>query len=281
MPLPPYVFDTTLAIVPYHYILAFDSDSPSSILTNNTNITTTLAQARRQNLLTPQNDARLDLHLGSYLAQIHAIQNDFFGVPHIAPDAPCYSWQESFTPLLDALLHRAQHSPSPSLTHALPWTDVRRLLARAIACFLFDDVDVPALVCVTGSAEDVRVAIPSPTTSRVTIQKVSALESGAGEEAQIVSMWPVPGLAHALWGDPLLEAFFASPGPSKALREGYEEAGGGTLVVFPRQKTKRVWYDVFWALVVLVEGEGEGERREEALGMLNGCLDKLREAECY
>ncbi|KAF8639050.1 hypothetical protein AX16_010396, partial [Volvariella volvacea WC 439] len=36
--------------------------------------------------------------------------------------------------------------------------------------------------------------------------------------------------------------------PSKALMEGYVGGGGGNILVFPRQRTKRVWYTLFLAL---------------------------------
>jgi len=81
--------------------------------------------------------------------------------------------------------------------------------------------------------------------------------------------------------------------PSAAFMEGYKDGGGPPLLVFPRQRTKRIWYTVFLALVVLTkygpeseEGvvEEEGwvrEKRAWARETLMSCVEKLKDAPCY
>ncbi|KAJ7901605.1 hypothetical protein B0H13DRAFT_2335881 [Mycena leptocephala] len=90
----------------------------------------------------------------------------------------------------------------PSLHLAPTLEALRPPLARAIGAFLFADVDTPSLVWFTGSADDVFLAFTP---------------AGAFNAFAIL-----PAVAHALWGDPLLEAFFASPG--RAPRSGRDTA---------------------------------------------------------
>ena len=81
---------------------------------------------------------------------------------------------------------------------------------------------------------------------------------------------------------------------SAAFMEGYKDGGGPPLLVFPRQRTKRIWYTVFLALVVLTtygpesgngeEGEEKGWMREKkawARETLMSCVEKLKDAPCY
>jgi len=75
--------------------------------------------------------------------------------------------------------------------------------------------------------------------------------------------------------------------------EGYEGAGGGKLVVFQRQKTKRLWYTLFSALLVLAEEGTElsevqttvDQRRkdkvERAWETVEKCVEALKDAPCY
>jgi hypothetical protein len=93
----------------------------------------------------------------------------------------------------------------------------------------------------------------------------------------------LPSVAHALWGDPLLESFFLPPGPSKALVEAYTASGGEQLLVFPRQKTKRLWYSVFLALVVLREHgwRHASEKVQEVVNLLQKSVAALEHVPCY
>lgn len=243
--MPPYIIDTTQTIVPYHYLLL--SPAAKHIIS--------LSQARKENLLSAIDDARIDIQVGAYLAQLHAIQNDWFGVPHrVEPSEPSYSWQETFTLLLETLLHEAQSNSEEDL----PYEDIRRYLSRAIGFFLFDDIEVPSLIwSLGGSADDVFISANEKTIEAI-----------------------LPTFTRAVWGDPLLESFFfLHPGPSEALMEGYLGAGGAPMVVFPRQKTKRVWYRLFLALVLLRE-EGE-DKRKLAREMVIKCVEDLKDAPCY
>ncbi|THU85142.1 hypothetical protein K435DRAFT_869620, partial [Dendrothele bispora CBS 962.96] len=144
---------------------------------------------------------------------------------------------------------------------------------RAIAFYLFEDVEVPSLVWFTGSEDDIYIFKPS----------------SSKDPPNIAAF--LPNLTHAIWGDPLLETFFlpsssspeTNPSPSPAMMQGYLEAGGSNLLIFTRQKTKRLWYTVFLALVTMAEhmGHEEDDKMSWALQTLKECTEKLKEAACY
>lgn len=184
------------------------------------------------------------------------------------------SWEEVFTGLLDALLMHVQ-AHEHEYACLLPYADIRLYLSRAIGASLFEDVDESSLVWFTGSEEDIFLGFDQAQPRRWT-----------GRVAAIL-----PNVAHALWGDPLLECFMMGAqdgeGPTKAFMEGYLGSGGKPLVVFPRQKTKRLWYTVFLALVVLtkygvpdptVEEDYVKEKRAWARETLKNSVDKLKDA---
>ena len=218
------VLDTSLKLVPFHYLL-----SPSCPVSSSNIVS--LSTARQSGLLSPEDAILIDLQIGRCLGQLHSgVQNDWYGLPRLeAPEDPSYSWQETFTFLFETLLGELQASHVK-----LPYEDIRSYLSRAIGSFLFDDVEVPSLIWFTGSDHDVYVSLPADRAAKV---------------RGVVAV--LPNLAHTLWGDPLLESFFLPPNPSAAMLEGYSECGGGPLIVFERQKTKRTWYTLLLALVVL------------------------------
>ena len=216
------------------------------------------------------------------------MQNDWFGLPKAPPaasavpvvltfsipglfaaggeqdDEPSYSWQETFTALLEALLGCAERG---GRAHGVAFGALRLALGRAIGSFLFDDCEVPSLVSFVADAGSVYVELGGPSA-----------------EPRITSLLPP---VYALYGDPLLETFFlAGEGaarPSDALLEGY----GGSPIVFRRQKTKRTWYDVFLCLSVLVactEETDDDEQREKvrwSQQRLKECVEILKDAPCY
>ncbi|KAF7369075.1 hypothetical protein MVEN_00234300 [Mycena venus] len=260
IPIPDPILDKSCSLLPYPYLVTPIYELTSTRLVS-------LAQARTAQILTPQQQALIDLQLGQYLGALHTgAQNDWFGLPSATPPAdPSYDWQETFTLLLETLLDAAPTlHPSLNLT---PTLDALRLpLARAIGAFLFADADTPSLVWFTGSPEDVFLAFTP--------------------EGAFSAFAILPAVAHALWGDPLLETFFAGPdGASAAFWEGYRNARGeqdGNLMVFPRQRTKRLWYDVFLALVALRERRGvEDEKTRWAAESLVRCAEALKDAPCY
>lgn len=218
--------------------------------------------------MTPQQKALVDVQLGEYLGQLHkGVQNDWFGLPELmTPRDPSYNWQESFTHLFESLLSHVQSAGCD-----LPYEDIRRYLSRAISFFLFDDVEVPSLIWFTGSADDVFL--------------------GIAPNGHLSAFAILPSVSHSLWGDPLLETMFMPPDPSQAFLEGYAGGGGGPLLVFPRQKTKRLWYTLFLALVVLTErgvtssilddDDDTPAQREWALRTLRESVDILKDAPCY
>ena len=253
LPIKEPILDSTLQHVPYVCLLTQPVASRSSSLIS-------LASARSQGLLTAQDEALVELQLGKYLGQLHSgVQNDWFGIP-LAQGEPVdasYSWQETFTLLLESLLSECQDMTGDEL--GLPYEDIRRYLSRAIGFFLFDDVEVPSLVWLTGSEHDIYLS----------------------SEKEVIAI--LPSVAHALWGDPLLESFFLPPAPSKLFLEAYTASGGEPLLAFSRQKTKRLWYSVFLALVVLREDCWRHRlgKAIEVVHLLQKSVAALENAPCY
>ncbi|KAH9838073.1 uncharacterized protein C8Q71DRAFT_706099 [Rhodofomes roseus] len=253
LPLPTaYALDTSFDILQFPYLLL---SRPSGV---------PLSRARAQGLLSERQVLLLDLRLGALLHEQHDVQNDWFGTPAQEHDG-LYSWQEAFTFLLETLIEDAN-----ALGVALAHEKLRKPLGRAIGSFLFDDCEVPSLVSFAGD-EDAIV---------VDVSQDSEASRGA-DEVPVTSFLTV---SHALWGDPLLETLFMDP--SKALEEGY----GGSLIVFRRQKTKRLWYTVFLALMVLVQAKREeqtGVRRTDsgkvawARKRIDECIEELQTAPTY
>jgi hypothetical protein len=168
----------------------------------------------------------------------------------------------------------------------ISYEDVRRYLSRAIAFFLFDDVDTPALVWFTGTEDDVYISVSS-----------SDEPNGAAQPTPTICTF-LPSFRNAIWGDPLLETLFMPPGPSSALLEGYVNGGGGPLIVFPRQKTKRIWYTLFLALIVLTDYGNTTQQPEPYIQVRNDmafiedkrtwarealkqCVETLKDSPCY
>ncbi|KAI0367288.1 hypothetical protein BV20DRAFT_568870 [Pilatotrama ljubarskyi] len=246
-----HTLDTSHDIVPYPYLLL---SHPRGV---------PLSAARASGKLSPRQAALLDLRTGAYLKQLHErVQNDWFGLPSQEKEE-LYSWQEAFTPLLEGLLEEA-HGAGVEL----PYEDLRRYLSRAIGFFLFDDCQVPSLISFTGD-EDATFVDFDPDTGA---------PGGEDEEVAVTSF---ASFSHALWGDPLLETMLLKP--SEAFVEGY----GGPVIIFGRQKTKRLWYTVFLSLIVLLQAEREGEAENEnervkwAAEMLRKSVAALKDAPCY
>ncbi|KAF8066758.1 hypothetical protein FPV67DRAFT_1607944 [Lyophyllum atratum] len=275
--------DTSLSLIPFHYLLSPLSPFISSSIMS-------LPAARASGYLSDKAQASIDLLLGAFLGQLHSgVQNDWYGRPTLEdtqtpPADTGYSWQETFTGLLDGLLTQVEKNEA-AYGVSLPYADIRQYLSRAIGSFLFDDVEVPSLVWFTGSEDDIYITLPSS----------SSPVTGSAEPGTIAAI--LPNVGHALWGDPLLEAFMmGSPdrvregeGPNKAFMEGYVGGGGSPVLVFPRQRTKRVWYSVFLSLVLLTKyGPTKEEeesmvraKRKWARETLDACLSALKDAPCY
>ncbi|KAH9067795.1 hypothetical protein EDB87DRAFT_42180 [Lactarius vividus] len=200
--------------------------------------------------------ASLDLRFGVALRTLHNLQSEWCGPPTLEKEG-LYSWQEAFTLLLEETLSAAE---STGLVSAADLTALRGYLARAIGAFLFDDVEVPSLVAPTIGAESVFI-------------------TDVDGEPQLALL--LPSLAHVLYGDPLLErAFSPSEAPSRALLEGY---GAPPPIVFARQRTKRMWYDLYLGLVVLLGARrvGEDQNTNWAVKLVEKSRISLKDAPCY
>lgn len=249
LPVPTYLaLDTSKSVIPYSYILLSlpsVTASPSTLVT--------LSQARQS--VTQAQALKLDLRLGSYLHQLHEVQNDWFGTPAQEKDG-IWSWQEAFTLLLENLLSHAE-SHQDELGLSLPMVELRQCLSRAIGFFLFDDVEVPSLVSFTDDEDAILVEIPGENTE---------------QDPEIIAFI---GWEHGLWGDPMMEATLLEP--NDAVLEGY----GGPLVVFPRQKTKILWYALYAGLLTILEGRGGSDGVEVARSLVANSVQKLKGAPCY
>jgi hypothetical protein len=220
------VSDTTKTLVDFDYLL-LPHPSPAALPTR------TLSAAEERTF-------------GQHLRKIHAIDNDWFGVPGEPSDV--IGWEEAFTLLLEALLDKTE---TDELWDTVKLSRVRGALSQAIGFFLFDDVDVPSLVWLTGDQS-------------------SAMEFEENGESKLTFL----GFSHAVWGDPRMEHVFMDE--VKDVQEGYNE----NLFLLPRQKIKRVWYSLFFALLVVAESE-DTRRVERARLKVEECVDELQLVEYY
>ena len=206
--------------------------------------------------LTPQQATSLDLRLGIALRTMHNLQSEWCGPPPLEKEG-LYSWQEAFTLLVEETLSAAE---SAGIASAHDITTLRGYLARAIGAFLFDDVEVPSLVTLTTGAESVFVA-------------------DVDGEPRLALL--LPSLAHLLYGDPLLDrAFSPSEAPSRAVLEGY---GTPPPIVFARQHTKRMWYDLYLGLVALLGARraGHDQNIDWAVRLVEQSRVLIKDAPCY
>jgi hypothetical protein len=218
--------DTTKALVDFDYLL-LPHPSPAALPT--------------RTLTAPEERA-----FGQQLRKIHAIDNDWFGVPGEPSDVT--SWEEAFTVLLEALLDKTM---TDELWETVKIEHIRGALSRAIGFFLFDDVEVPSLVWLTGD-------------------ELSAMEVEVNGESKLTFL----GFAHAVWGDPRMERVFMDE--IKDVQEGYDK----NLFLLPRQRIKGVWYSLFYALLTIAESE-DVRGVERARLKVKECVDRLQLAEYF
>jgi hypothetical protein len=247
--------------LPFPVPVALNTDVPRPYILARLPIPLTTSAPLRQlaavhESLPPVGAASLDLRLGVALRTLHSLQSEWCGPPTLEKEG-LYSWQEAFVLLIEEVLTAAE---SAGFVSAADLTTLRSYLARAIGAFLFDDVEVPSLVALTTGAESVFI-------------------TDNDGEPQLALL--LPSLAHILYGDPLLErAFSPSEAPSRALLEGY---GAPPPIVFARQRTKRMWYDLYLGLVVLLGARrvGEEQNTKWAVQLVEQSKVSLKDAPCY
>lgn len=206
--------------------------------------------------LTPDQAASLDLRLGVALRTMHNLQSEWCGPPALETEG-LYNWQEAFTLLVEETLSAAESAGIASADNVIA---LRSYLGRAIGAFLFDDVEVPSLVSLTTGAESVFV-------------------TDVDGEPRLALL--LPSFAHLSYGDALLErAFSPSEAPSNALLEGY---GAPPPIVFARQRTKRMWYDLYLGLVVLLGARrvGNDQNVDWAVRLVEHSPVLIKDAPCY
>jgi len=220
------ISDTTKAIVDFDYLL-LPHPSPAALPTR----TLTAPEERT---------------FGQQLRKIHAIDNDWFGVPGEPSDV--ISWEEAFTLLFEALLDKSE---ADELWKTVKIEHIRGALSQAIGFFLFDDVEVPSLVWLTGD-------------------ELSAMEVEENGESKLTFLC----FSHAVWGDPRMEHVFMDE--VKDIREGYDE----DLFLLPRERIKGVWYSLFYALLMVAESE-DTQRVERARVNVKECVNRLQLANYF
>ena len=213
--------DMTKALVDFDYLL-LPHPSPAALPTR------TLTRAEEKTF-------------GQHLKKIHAVDNDWFGVPGEPSDV--ISWEEAFTLLLEGLLDTTE---ADELWNTVKIEHIRGALSRAIGFFLFDDVEVPSLVWLTGDES-------------------SVMEVEENRESKLMFL----GFSHAVWGDPRMERVFVDE--VKDIQEGYDE----NLFLLPRQRIKGLWYALFFALLVIAESE-DVRRVEKARSEVEKCVNQLQ-----
>lgn len=247
LPLPkPIALGTSKSTVPYPYILLSIPSLTGSRLTTLADARTTLSQAQY---------LKTDIRLGSYFHQLHEIQNDWFGTPAQEKDG-IWSWQEAFTLLLENILSHVE-AHQEELGISLPMVEIRQYLSRAIGFFLFDDCEVPSLVSLTDDESTILVEEPP---------------QGSEDEPNMAAF---VGWEYGLWGDPMMETLLREP--SDALIEGY----GGPIVLFPRQRTKQLWYALYAGLLTILEGRGGVNAVQSAKELVVKCVERLKDAPIY
>lgn len=205
--------------------------------------------------LTPEQAASFDLLVGVALRTMHNLESEWCGPPALENEG-LYNWQEAFTLLVEETLSAAEAAGIASADDVIA---LRSYLGRAIGAYLFDDVEVPSLVSLTTGAESVFVA-----------------EVDGGPRLALL----LPSFAHLLYGDPLLErAFSPSEAPSNALLKGY---GTPPPIVFARQRTKRMWYDLYLGLVVRLGARrvGNDQNMDWAVRLVEHSRILIKDAPC-
>ncbi|KIY52264.1 hypothetical protein FISHEDRAFT_56020 [Fistulina hepatica ATCC 64428] len=195
----------------------------------------------------------VELSMGRTIAAYHDIVGTKFG----PPGAQAETWKASFASMLGALLSDAEANAP-----ALPAAALQKCLKDTCESGLFDDVETPKLVLFPTDEEDTLVAVadePEPVPLLI------------GMRAR---------LDYALWADPLFEVDFMPTRTKETFVVGYEQhekdAGReGDLqarIDAPIAYSKRVWYELFFHLFILLgDGANKAESKEQALESAQAC----------
>jgi hypothetical protein len=230
----------------------------------------------RRDTLPIHEHSSTDFHIGSFLRDLHTIDGEYFGRPGTPTNEQLYVWQEAFTLALEEVIDKAQELSG--VLDSLPFEAIRSLLSRAIGSFVFDDVEWPSLVTIAADESDFLL---SPTG-----ELVCALATG---------------LSHATWGDPLLEQLFMRPRhqliagyknepytPHDAeTEEDSQNPSSWGLTTFARQQNKMVWYQLYVALVAIVEEmesksqETESNNITRSVEAVKSCVIKIQKSSLY
>ena len=169
--------------------------------------------------LRPDQSAFVDAQLAGFLRQMHAITNPTFGLQ--APQAPKHTrWRDAFVGLFEGALSDGEAADvvppvSFEVLRSIVQSNADVLDHVSTACFVHWDL------------WDTNVFI-DPTTCEVT---------------------GIIDFERSLWGDPLMEGqFFAKAGDA-----GFMDAYGRNLLGEERARIRRLLYDLYLFVVMLVE----------------------------
>jgi aminoglycoside phosphotransferase (APT) family kinase protein len=169
--------------------------------------------------LSPDQRRSIDRETGAYLRQMNEIAGPSFG--YSAPSAARHqSWDAAFLSMLDGVLADGE---AMRVALPLPYAELRRRAARHVADLA--EVSTPQLL--HWDLWDGNIFV-DPATGRI---------SG------------VIDFERALWGDPLMEFQFRTLAEPPGFSEGY----GRTMLDTPSQQRRRVLYNLYLYLIMIVE----------------------------
>lgn len=166
----------------------------------------------------------IDEQIGGLLRQMNALQHTAFGY-YATPHSRC--WRDAFALMLDDVLADGRDRDV-----TLPVADLRALFADLLP--VMDGVPTPCLV--HWDLWDGNIFA----------------DAASGQITGIIDF------ERALWGDPLIEATFVNLDAESAVIRGY----GQPLLATPEQRCRRMLYNIYLALIMVVECAFRGYTRD-------------------
>jgi aminoglycoside phosphotransferase (APT) family kinase protein len=180
---------------------------------------------RLRDTLTLEQNARVERRLGQITAAINSFERESFGYPIVGPRF--VRWTEAFRWMNSQLIDDAHRF---GVVLGFEPSELFDLMSRHQA--IFDEVTSPRLVHWDLWAGNVFLST----------------------DAEAVSVSGVIDFERALWGDPLMEFIPGRLGDIAAYESGY----GRPLLATRAERLRRVFYNVYLGLVLVVE---DGPRR--------------------
>jgi aminoglycoside phosphotransferase (APT) family kinase protein len=168
---------------------------------------------------------RIDRECAAYLRQLNAIQGSDFGL--YTPSAPRFpAWRDAFDHLLTDILLDGEEA---GVSLPLGYPALRELARRHYPAL--DEITQPVLV--HWDLWDGNIFIDPARSIGAATRQISGMID----------------FERALWADPLMEVNFGPFGINPAFFAGY----GLTLPFSPSQRTRRLLYDLYLFLIMVIE----------------------------